>query len=53
MATVRVEDDGAVRRACCEIAGSMGFAVVSAEDVPEARQVLKRCPWNPRPRSCR
>ena len=39
-----IEDDGPVRRACCEIAAGMGFVVVPAEDVPEARRVLKQRP---------
>jgi DNA-binding NtrC family response regulator len=39
-----IEDDGPVRRACCEIAEGMGFVVVAAEDVPDARRVLKQRP---------
>ena len=36
-----VDDDDAVRNACCEIAGKMGFVVVSAADVVGARAILK------------
>ena len=36
-----VEDDGPVRRACCEVAAGMGCAVVQAENVPAARRILK------------
>ncbi len=39
-----VDDDGPVRQACCEIAGSMGYQVSSAANLPEARSVLKRQP---------
>jgi two-component system response regulator HydG len=36
-----VDDDGPVRKACCEIAAGMGFLVTGAESVPEARAILK------------
>ena len=36
-----VDDDDAVREACAEIARRMGFAVVVARDVIEARSILK------------
>ncbi|MEO6802052.1 MAG: sigma-54 dependent transcriptional regulator [Granulicella sp.] len=36
-----VDDDGPVRKACCEIAAGMGFLVTQAESVPEARAILK------------
>ncbi len=36
-----VDDDEPVREACVEIAANMGFAVVSAGDVPDARAILK------------
>jgi DNA-binding NtrC family response regulator len=36
-----VDDDDAVRRACCEIAAGMGFAVVGAESATAAREILK------------
>jgi len=39
-----VDDDGPVRKACCEIAAGMGFLVASAESVPEARAILKHQP---------
>ena len=37
-----VDDDDPVRKACCEIAGSMGFVALSAGSVPAARLVLKQ-----------
>ncbi len=37
-----VDDDDALRRACCEIASGMGFSVHSAGSAPEARAVLQR-----------
>jgi DNA-binding NtrC family response regulator len=36
-----VDDDEAVRKACCEIAAGMGFAVVGAESATAARAILK------------
>jgi DNA-binding NtrC family response regulator len=36
-----VDDDASLRKACCEIATGMGFAVLSAGSVPEALAVLK------------
>lgn len=36
-----VDDDGPVRKACCEIAAGMGFLVTGAESAPEARAILK------------
>ena len=36
-----VDDDDAVRNACCEIARKMGFVVVSSPDLDGARQILK------------
>jgi len=36
-----VDDDDAVRNACCEIARKMGFVVVSASDLDGARTILK------------
>jgi len=36
-----VDDDDAVRNACCEIARKMGFVVVSASDLDGARSILK------------
>lgn len=36
-----VDDDDAVRNACCEIARKMGFVVVSAPDLEGARGILK------------
>jgi two-component system response regulator HydG len=35
-----VDDDSAVRRACCEIVSRLGFVPLSAASVPEARDVL-------------
>jgi len=37
-----VDDDEAVRKACCEIAAGMGFEVVGAESATAARAVLKQ-----------
>ena len=37
-----VDDDGPVRKACCEIAAGMGLTPLSAGSVPEARAVLKQ-----------
>jgi DNA-binding NtrC family response regulator len=37
-----VDDDDSLRRACCEIAGGMGFRVHHAESVPAARTVLEQ-----------
>jgi len=39
-----VDDDAAVRKACCEIASGMGFVPLAAGSVPEARAVLKAQP---------
>ncbi len=39
-----VDDDNALRRACCEIARSMGFTVHHADSVPAARMVLQQQP---------
>jgi DNA-binding NtrC family response regulator len=39
-----VDDDASVRRACAEIAASMGFATQIADSVPSARSVLGRGP---------
>jgi two-component system response regulator HydG len=39
-----VDDDDAVRHACCEIARQMRFIVHAADSVPEARSVLKAQP---------
>jgi DNA-binding NtrC family response regulator len=39
-----VDDDDALRRACCEIARSMGFSVHNADSVPAARTVLQQQP---------
>lgn len=36
-----VDDDAAVRKACCQIASSMGFTVVGADSANAAREVLK------------
>jgi two-component system response regulator HydG len=36
-----VDDDAPLRKACCEIAGSMGFIPLSAGSVPEALEVLE------------
>ena len=36
-----VDDDVAVRKACCSIAAGMGFAVVGAESATAARAILK------------
>jgi len=36
-----VDDDEAVRNACCEIARKMGFAVVAAPDLEAGRAILK------------
>ena len=36
-----VDDDEAVRKACCSIAAGMGFAVVGADSATEARLILK------------
>ena len=36
-----VDDDDAVRKACCSIAAGMGFAVVGADSATEARSILK------------
>jgi DNA-binding NtrC family response regulator len=36
-----VDDDEAVRKACCKIASSMGFAVVGADSATTARAILK------------
>jgi DNA-binding NtrC family response regulator len=37
-----VDDDDAIRKACCEIAAGMGFRVSNAASVPEARVILSR-----------
>jgi DNA-binding NtrC family response regulator len=37
-----VDDDEAVRKACCEIAGGLGFEVVGAESATAARAILKQ-----------
>jgi DNA-binding NtrC family response regulator len=39
-----VDDDAAVRKACCEIASGMGFLPLSAGSVPEALTVLRQQP---------
>jgi two-component system response regulator HydG len=39
-----VDDDAAVRKACCEIACGMGFVPLSAGSVPEALMVLRQQP---------
>jgi CheY-like chemotaxis protein len=39
-----VDDDDALRRACCEIARGMGFTVHNADSVPAARTVLQQQP---------
>lgn len=36
-----VDDDDAVRKACCTIAAGMGFAVMSADSATAARAILK------------
>ena len=36
-----VDDDEAVRKACCQIAAGMGFAVVGADSATAARAILK------------
>ncbi len=36
-----VDDDEAVRNACIEIAGRLGFVVTGAHDLPSARAILK------------
>lgn len=36
-----VDDDGSVRAACCEMAAGIGFLVIGAGSVPEARAILK------------
>jgi DNA-binding NtrC family response regulator len=36
-----VDDDEAVRKACCKIASGMGFAVVGADSATTARAILK------------
>ena len=37
-----VDDDEAVRKACCQIAAGMGFEVVGAESATAARAILKQ-----------
>src|ERR1700733_2807382 len=37
-----VDDDEEVRKACCQIAAGMGFAVVGAESATAAREILKQ-----------
>ena len=37
-----VDDDEAVRKACCEIAAGMGFEVVGSESATTARAILKQ-----------
>jgi DNA-binding NtrC family response regulator len=37
-----VDDDEAVRKACCEIAAGMGFEVMGAESATAARAILKQ-----------
>jgi two-component system response regulator HydG len=39
-----VDDDAAVRKACCEIASGMGFLPLSAGSVPEALTLLRQQP---------
>ena len=39
-----VDDDAAVRTACCEIASGMGFVPLAAGSVPEALTVLRQQP---------
>jgi two-component system response regulator HydG len=36
-----VDDDGPVRKACCEIVAGLGFVALSAGSVPEAREAMK------------
>jgi DNA-binding NtrC family response regulator len=36
-----VDDDEAIRKACCKIVAGMGFAVVGADSATEARAILK------------
>jgi hypothetical protein len=44
-----VDDDEAVRKACCQIASGMGFAVMGADSATSAREVLQHqricCCW--------
>src|SRR5271156_193976 len=37
-----VDDDEAVRKACCQIAAGMGFEVVGAESATAAREIMKQ-----------
>jgi DNA-binding NtrC family response regulator len=37
-----VDDDDAVRKACCQIAAGMGFEVVGAESATVAREIIKQ-----------
>jgi DNA-binding NtrC family response regulator len=37
-----VDDDPSLRKACCEIASTMGFITLSADNVPDALAVLQR-----------
>jgi DNA-binding NtrC family response regulator len=37
-----VDDDDAVRKACCQIAAGMGFEVVGAESATTAREIMKQ-----------
>ncbi len=39
-----VEDDAPTRRACCDIATSMGFKATGVADIPEAQALLRRQP---------
>ena len=36
-----VDDDAALRKACCDVAATMGFSVKAAESVPEAKAILR------------
>jgi DNA-binding NtrC family response regulator len=36
-----VDDDDAIRKACCQVAAGMGFAVVGADSATSARAILK------------
>jgi two-component system response regulator HydG len=39
-----VDDDAPLRKACCEIAGGMGFVSLSAGSVPEALEIIEQQP---------
>ena len=36
-----VDDDDALRKACCDVAATMGFSVKAAESVPTAKAILR------------